>query len=64
MCQTEFIFLRCNPCDMTSSVLDIMECLRATGGKELVKRGTLLDNILADLGQPLPPQFDHGDFDY
>ena len=45
-------------------MLDIMKCLRATGGKEKVKRGTLLDNILADLGQPLPPQFDHGDFDY
>ena len=49
---------------MTSSVLDIMECLRASGGNEIVKRGTLLDNILADLGQPLPPQFDRGDFNY
>ena len=29
-----------------------------------VKRGKLLDSILLDLGQPLPPQFDHGDFDF
>lgn len=57
-------YFRCNPCDMSSSEFDIMECLRATGGKEIVKRGTLLDNILADLGQSLPPQFDHGDFNY
>ena len=57
-------FFRCDPCDMVSTVYGLLQCKRSSELERIVKRGTLLDKILIDLGQPLPPQFDHGDFNF
>ena len=55
---------RCDPCELVSTVYGLLQCIRSSKLERIVKRGTWLDNILIDLGQPLPPQFDHGDFNF
>ena len=55
---------RCDPCELVSTVYGLLQCIRSSELERIVKRGTLLDNIMIDLGQPLPPQFDHGDFNF